>query len=159
MIPNILLIKHYIHYRFNIVLTNSSQDIISNLIRYNKICKVGDTHRDSIGMLYGHHNLYSLFFFQSREVDRTKRGQIREANFYFFLEAAIALFVSFLINLFVVSVFAEGFYNKTNAELVSNIHFTSCVYPFHFTLDVKAVDKIHKLITLWRRRIWSACSI
>merc|ERR1719400_1908492 len=39
------------------------------------------------------------------------------ANMYFFIEAAIALFVSFLINIFVVSVFAEGLYNKTNAEI------------------------------------------
>ena len=52
-------------------------------------------------------------------MDKTKRSQIREANFYFFLEAAIALFVSFLINLFVVSVFAEGFYNRNNTQIVS----------------------------------------
>ena len=38
---------------------------------------------------------------------------------YFFIEAAIALFVSFLINIFVVSVFAEGLYDKTNAEIHS----------------------------------------
>ena len=36
---------------------------------------------------------------------------------YFFIEAAIALFVSFLINIFVVSVFAEGLYGKTNADI------------------------------------------
>jgi len=71
-----------------------------------------------VGAIIMPHNIYlHSALVKSREVDRTKRGQIREANFYFFLEAAIALFVSFLINLFVVSVFAEGFYNKTNAEL------------------------------------------
>ena len=36
---------------------------------------------------------------------------------YFFIEAAIALFISFLINIFVVSVFAEGLYGKTNADI------------------------------------------
>ena len=36
---------------------------------------------------------------------------------YFFVESAIALFVSFLINVFVVSVFASGLYGKTNADI------------------------------------------
>ena len=44
---------------------------------------------------------------------------MREANKYFFIEAAIALFISFIINVFVVSIFAEGFYNKTPSEVVS----------------------------------------
>ena len=39
---------------------------------------------------------------------------------YFFTEAAIALFVSFLINLFVMAVFAHGLYNKTNSDVVSS---------------------------------------
>jgi hypothetical protein len=38
---------------------------------------------------------------------------------YFFVEAAIALFVSFLINVFVVTVFAHGLFGKTNADVVS----------------------------------------
>lgn len=58
-------------------------------------------------------------WFQSREVDRTNRKQVKEANKYFFLESTIALFVSFLINVFVVAVFAEAFYNRTNIEVVS----------------------------------------
>lgn len=37
---------------------------------------------------------------------------------YFLIETAIALFVSFLINLFVVSVFANGLFDKTNGEIV-----------------------------------------
>ncbi|KAG7280490.1 hypothetical protein CRUP_022019 [Coryphaenoides rupestris] len=36
---------------------------------------------------------------------------------YYFIEATIALFISFLINVFVVAVFAEAFYNKTNMEV------------------------------------------
>lgn len=56
---------------------------------------------------------------QSREVDRSNRREVREANKYFFIEACLALFVSFLINVFVVAVFAEAFYGRTNAEVVS----------------------------------------
>lgn len=44
---------------------------------------------------------------------------MKEANKYFFIESTIALFISFLINVFVVAVFAEAFYNKTNMMVVS----------------------------------------
>lgn len=56
---------------------------------------------------------------QSRDVDRRQPSKVREANFYFFIEAAVALFVSFIINLFVVAVFAHGMFGKTNADVVS----------------------------------------
>ena len=56
---------------------------------------------------------------KSRDIDRTKKAEVKEANMYFFIEAAIALFVSFLINVFVVSVFAEGLYDKTNSDIYS----------------------------------------
>lgn len=56
---------------------------------------------------------------QSREVDRSNKKEVTEANKYFFIEASIALFVSFLINVFVVAVFAEAFYGRTNSEVVS----------------------------------------
>ena len=66
------------------------------------------------------HNLYlHSALVKSRDIDRTKKTEVREANMYFFIEAAIALFISFLINVFVVSVFAEGLYNKTNGEIYS----------------------------------------
>lgn len=38
---------------------------------------------------------------------------------YFFVEAAIALFISFIINVFVVAVFAYGLNGKTNRDIVS----------------------------------------
>lgn len=56
---------------------------------------------------------------QSREVDRSNKKDVKEANKYFFIEASMALFVSFLINVFVVAVFAEAFYGQTNEEVVS----------------------------------------
>lgn len=52
-------------------------------------------------------------------MDRTSKTQIKEANKYFFIESTIALFFSFLINVFVVAVFAEAFYGRTNIEVVS----------------------------------------
>lgn len=57
--------------------------------------------------------------FQSREVDRSNKKEVKEANKYFFIESTVALFVSFLINVFVVAVFAEAFYGRTNEEVVS----------------------------------------
>lgn len=58
-------------------------------------------------------------FFQSREVNRNNKKEVKEANKYFFIESTIALFISFLINVFVVAVFAQAFYKKTNMEVVS----------------------------------------
>jgi len=71
-----------------------------------------------IGAIIMPHNLYlHSALVKSRDIDRTKKSEVKEANMYFFIEAAIALFVSFLINIFVVSVFAEGLYGKTNADI------------------------------------------
>jgi len=64
-------------------------------------------------------NLFSVYSLQSREVDRKNKKEVKEANKYFFIESSIALFISFLINVFVVAVFAQAFYNKTNMEVVS----------------------------------------
>lgn len=52
-------------------------------------------------------------------MDRSSKKEVKEANKYFFVEACLALFVSFLINVFVVAVFAEAFYGRTNSEVVS----------------------------------------
>merc|ERR1719153_884068 len=71
-----------------------------------------------IGAIIMPHNLYlHSALVKSRDIDRTKKKEVKEANFYFFIEAALALFVSFLINVFVVAVFAKGLYKKTNHEI------------------------------------------
>jgi len=54
---------------------------------------------------------------KSRDVDRTNKRQVKEANLYYFIESAIALFVSLIINIFVVAVFGAGLYKKTNNEV------------------------------------------
>jgi natural resistance-associated macrophage protein 2 len=47
-------------------------------------------------------------------VDRKDEAKVREANMYNAVESTIALFVSFIINLFVVGVFAKAFYTPAN---------------------------------------------
>ena len=61
-----------------------------------------------VGAIIMPHNLYlHSALVLSRNIDFSNKKKIREANFYYAIEASIALFVSFLINLFVVGVFAE----------------------------------------------------
>ncbi|KAG8585496.1 hypothetical protein GDO81_005052 [Engystomops pustulosus] len=71
-----------------------------------------------VGAVIMPHNMYlHSALVKSREVNRSNKKEVREANKYFFIESTIALFISFLINVFVVAVFAEAFYGKTNAEV------------------------------------------
>ena len=44
----------------------------------------------------------------------------KEANIYNGIESSIALFISFLVNLFVISVFASGFSNKVHHGVNNN---------------------------------------
>ncbi|CRL01680.1 CLUMA_CG014899, isoform A [Clunio marinus] len=57
---------------------------------------------------------------KSRNVDRKNVQKVKEANYYFLIEACIALFISFIINVFVVSVFAHGLYGKTNDDIIAD---------------------------------------
>ncbi|KAE8292820.1 Natural resistance-associated macrophage protein 2 [Larimichthys crocea] len=71
-----------------------------------------------VGAVIMPHNIYlHSALVKSREVDRSNKKEVREANKYFLTEATVALFVSFLINVFVVAVFAEAFYDRTNEEV------------------------------------------
>jgi NRAMP (natural resistance-associated macrophage protein)-like metal ion transporter len=71
-----------------------------------------------IGAIIMPHNLYlHSALVKSRNVNRNKREEVRDANRYVFIESAIALFVSLLINIAVTAVFAHGLYQKTNAEV------------------------------------------
>lgn len=71
-----------------------------------------------IGAVIMPHNIYlHSALVKSRDINRSKPRAVREANFYYLIEASVALGISFVINLFVVSVFAEGFYGRTSKEL------------------------------------------
>ncbi|XP_058964518.2 natural resistance-associated macrophage protein 2 isoform X2 [Pocillopora verrucosa] len=71
-----------------------------------------------VGAVIMPHNMYlHSALVKSREVDRKNTEAVREANMYYFIESAIALFVSLIINIFVVAVFAEAFYNTTYGQV------------------------------------------
>ncbi len=50
-----------------------------------------------------------------RKIDTSQTARKKEAIGYYRIESAIALFCALLINIFVVSVFARGFYGKASA--------------------------------------------
>ena len=76
-----------------------------------------------IGAVIMPHNFYlHSALVRSREVDRSSSKKVSEANFYFFIESAIALLVSFVINLFVVCVFAEAFFDQSEVDIVYGEH-------------------------------------
>ncbi|KAF8355454.1 smf-1 [Pristionchus pacificus] len=71
-----------------------------------------------VGAVIMPHNLYlHSALVKTRRIDRRKQGTIEQANKYYVIESAVALTVSFIINLFVVSVFAHGLYGKTNHDV------------------------------------------
>ena len=49
-----------------------------------------------------------------RKIDTNQIARKKEAIGYYRIESAIALFCALLINIFVVSVFARGFYGKVS---------------------------------------------
>jgi len=69
-----------------------------------------------VGAVIMPHNLFlHSALVKSRNVDRKSKTAVRQANMYFFIESSIALLISFVINIFVVSVFAYGLSGKTNS--------------------------------------------
>ncbi|GAB6031038.1 hypothetical protein CHUAL_007852 [Chamberlinius hualienensis] len=71
-----------------------------------------------VGAIIMPHNLYLYSaLVKSRKIDRSTKAAIKDANRYNFIESCIALFVSFIINVFVVSVFGSTLYQRTNFEM------------------------------------------
>jgi len=71
----------------------------------------------AVGAIIMPHNLYlhSGLVCQTK-LDRTSAVKVKEANFYTSLESFISIGVSFIINLFVISVFANALHDKTYSE-------------------------------------------
>ncbi|XP_061583448.1 natural resistance-associated macrophage protein 2 isoform X2 [Cololabis saira] len=89
-----------------------------------------------VGAVIMPHNIYlHSALVKSREVDRRKKEDVKEANKYFFIESTIALFISFLINVFVVAVFAQAFYDKTNMEVNAECNATGSAHTDLFPLN------------------------
>lgn len=59
---------------------------------------------------------------QSREVDNRKIGRVQEALNYYSIESGVALAISFMINLFVTTVFAKGFYGTEQADSIGLVN-------------------------------------
>ena len=67
------------------------------------------------------HNIYlHSSLVQSRQIDQDQPEKVREANLYFFIESIMALVISFIINLFAVSVFATSFNSVPASKILDN---------------------------------------
>ncbi|OAY35527.1 metal transporter Nramp3 [Manihot esculenta] len=76
-----------------------------------------------VGCIIMPHNLFlHSALVQSRDVDHTKKGRVKEALRYYTIESTIALIVSFIINLFVTTVFAKGFYGTDLANSIGLVN-------------------------------------
>ncbi|KAK2108481.1 hypothetical protein P7K49_013646 [Saguinus oedipus] len=90
-----------------------------------------------VGAIIMPHNIYlHSALVKSREIDRARRVDIREANMYFLIEATAALSVSFIINLFVMAVFGQAFYQQTNQAAFnicanSSLHDYAKIFPMN----------------------------
>uniref|UniRef100_A0A0B7A7P2 Protein Malvolio n=1 Tax=Arion vulgaris TaxID=1028688 RepID=A0A0B7A7P2_9EUPU len=73
-----------------------------------------------IGAIIMPHNIYlHSALVKSREVDRGNKNQVKEANKYFFIEAAIALFISFLINVLLYQSLPRAFMAKRHQKFTT----------------------------------------
>ncbi|CAI9777164.1 unnamed protein product [Fraxinus pennsylvanica] len=72
-----------------------------------------------VGCVIMPHNVFlHSALVQSRKIDPKKKGQVQEAINYYAIESSVALLVSFMINLFVTTVFAKGFYGSKQADSI-----------------------------------------
>lgn len=70
-----------------------------------------------LGAVIMPHNIYlHSALVQSRKINRQSEHEVKIANKYNGIESGIALFISFIINLLVVAVFAKGFYGVPGLE-------------------------------------------
>uniref|UniRef100_H3CNP7 Solute carrier family 11 member 2 n=1 Tax=Tetraodon nigroviridis TaxID=99883 RepID=H3CNP7_TETNG len=96
-----------------------------------------------VGAVIMPHNIYlHSALVKSRDINRSNKKEVKEANKYFFIESSVALFVSFLINVFVVAVFAQAFYQKTNHDVHEFCNMTGNPHsdPFPNNNDTLEVD-------------------
>ncbi|RWR81391.1 metal transporter Nramp2 [Cinnamomum micranthum f. kanehirae] len=76
-----------------------------------------------VGCVIMPHNVFlHSALVQSRKIDTDKKGRIQEALNYYSIESSVALFISFVINLFVTTVFAKGFYGTKEANSIGLVN-------------------------------------
>ncbi|CAL4943183.1 unnamed protein product [Urochloa decumbens] len=72
-----------------------------------------------VGSVITPHNVFlHSALVQSRKIDPEKEYEVREALRYYSIESTMALVVPFMINLFVMTVFAKGFYGTKDADSI-----------------------------------------
>ncbi|KAJ1429531.1 NRAMP family [Sesbania bispinosa] len=70
-----------------------------------------------VGCVITPHNVFlHSALVQSRDIDIRNKGQVQEAINYYTIESSIALLVTLVINLFVITVFARVFYGTEQAN-------------------------------------------
>ena len=85
----------------------------------------------AVGAIIMPHNLYlHSALVKTRSVDKEDKRAVRAANKYFFIEGAIAIFVSFLISLTVIAVFGQSYYGKTYGDANASCNGTKFDYVF-----------------------------
>ncbi|CAH1993268.1 unnamed protein product [Acanthoscelides obtectus] len=108
----------------------NSMDVVKGL--FIPMCKDCDSKQavGVIGAVIMPHNLYlHSALVKSRDIDRKNPERLKEANMYYYIESAIALICSLIINIFVVSVFAFGLFQKTNGDIIyKGGIFLGCAY-------------------------------
>ncbi|KAL6551759.1 Metal transporter [Orobanche gracilis] len=76
-----------------------------------------------VGCIIMPHNVFlHSALVQSREVDNRKIGRVKEALNYYSIESGVALAISFMINLFVTTVFAKAFYGTEQANSIGLVN-------------------------------------
>ncbi|KAG6611977.1 Metal Ion (Mn2 -iron) Transporter (Nramp) Family [Phytophthora cinnamomi] len=106
----------------------ASEDVVRGFVprvdRYAVTQAVG-----ILGAVIMPHNIFlHSALVQTRQVNRHDGRKVHEANKYFAIESGLALFVSFLINLAVLAVFAKGFFSSdcTTSYSANGVN-TACV--------------------------------
>ncbi|KAI7857412.1 natural resistance-associated macrophage protein-domain-containing protein [Circinella umbellata] len=99
----------------------------------------------SIGAVIMPHNLYlhSALVMSRNLGEKPSKNKLKEANFYFALESAIALLTSFLINMAIVVVFAQVFYQPDQTII-------------NFPGLYDASDVLSKTLGYYARYLWAA---
>uniref|UniRef100_A0A7N1A4F2 Uncharacterized protein n=1 Tax=Kalanchoe fedtschenkoi TaxID=63787 RepID=A0A7N1A4F2_KALFE len=76
-----------------------------------------------VGCIIMPHNVFlHSALVQSTEIDHNKKRCVQEALKYYYIESTIALVVSFMINLFVTTVFARAFYGTKEASSIGLVN-------------------------------------
>ena len=76
-----------------------------------------------VGCVIMPHNVFlHSALVQSRKIDPDKKGHVQEALNYYSIESSVALLISFMINLFVTTVFAKGFYGTKQANNIGLVN-------------------------------------